>query len=334
MTSPRQFSVTSRARFHALASVALVATSLTACVPRERYDEALSANHHMRAQNAALGSRSAALEGEVRRLTLEMRARDAQFGDLGAKEADATHKIDDLVLLNAELSQRLKAAGQNVETLASERGNLSQALAETRAKLEELRRQQLAAEARAGQFRDVLKSLQKMVDAGKLKVVIRRGRMLIELPNDVLFDSGKTAIKDVGRASIGEVAKALKGMKDRTFQIGGHTDDQRVHGGKFASNWELSTARAVEVTKLLVEGGMDPKTLSAAGYGEFAPVADNTSDDGRAKNRRIEIALVPNIEEMVRLPGMEELGAAPATPPSKASAPASPPPKAPSPPKP
>jgi chemotaxis protein MotB len=278
----------------------------------------------MRAQNAALGTRSVALEGEVRRLTVEMRARDAQSGDLGAQAADAAHKVDDLVLLNAELSQRLKAAGQNVEQLASERGNLSQALSETRARLDELKRQQLAAEARAGQFREVLKSLQKMVDAGKLKVVIRRGRMLIELPNDVLFDSGKTAIKDVGRASIGEVAKALKGMKDRTFQVGGHTDDQRVHGGKFASNWELSTARAVEVTKLLVESGMDPKTLSAAGYGEFAPVADNTSDDGRAKNRRIEIALVPNIEEMVKLPSLDE-----PAPAAKAAAPAPPPPKKP-----
>jgi chemotaxis protein MotB len=309
--------------------VVLLGASLSACVPRERYDEALAANHHMRAQNAALGARSVALEGEVRRLTVEMRARDAQSGDLGAQAADAAHKVDDLVLLNAELSQRLKAAGQNVEQLASERGNLSQALSETRARLDELKRQQLAAEARAGQFREVLKSLQKMVDAGKLKVVIRRGRMLIELPNDVLFDSGKTAIKDVGRASIGEVAKALRGMKDRTFQVGGHTDDQRVHGGKFASNWELSTARAVEVTKLLVESGMDPKTLSAAGYGEFAPVADNTSDDGRAKNRRIEIALVPNIEEMVKLPSLDE-----PPPAAKPAAPVTAPPKSVAPPKP
>jgi len=301
-----------------LAVAALCAcASAIGCVPQERYDEALLDNQRLRIADGALGTRMNALEAEVTRLAREMQIRDAKLADAATVNADDTKKIDDLVLVNAEFSQRLKAAGQSVDHLASERGNLAQQLADVRAKLDELKRQQAAAEARAAQFRDLLKSFQKMVDAGKLKVLMRRGRMLVELPNDVLFDSGKTAIKD--KAAIGEVARVLRTMKGRTFQVAGHTDNVKIQGPKYPSNWELSTARAVELTKLLIEDGMDPATLSAAGYGEFAPVADNKSEDGRAKNRRIEIALIPDIEEMVKLSGSPEAQDKPPPPSSSPS---------------
>jgi chemotaxis protein MotB len=140
-----------------------------------------------------------------------------------------------------------------------------------------------------------------------LKVGIRRGRMVLELPNDILFDSGKTEVKPAGKSALADVAKVLRGLPGRTFQVAGHTDNVKIQSARYPSNWELSTARAVEVTKLLVDGGMDPKMLSAAGYGEWDPAADNASPDGRAKNRRIEITLVPNMEELVKLPdGVED----------------------------
>ena len=135
--------------------------------------------------------------------------------------------------------------------------------------------------------------------------------MLLELPNDVLFDSGRTDLKDTGRRTLVEIAQVLKTMPDRRFQVAGHTDNVKIQTPRFPSNWELSTARAVEVVKLLIESGMDSKDLSAAGYGEFAPVAGNDAPDGRSRNRRIEIALVPNLEELVQLPGAEPPAAPP-----------------------
>ena len=300
---------TSRFAFVLMLSL-IVISGLAGCVRRERYDEALTANHVMLEQNAALAERTTGLERELSRIHVEMQKRDDKIGELTTQSADTTKKMDDLSLLNAELSTRLKAAGQSVEQLAGERGTMTKTLEDLRTKLEELRRQQAAAEQSASQYRTLLKSLQKMVDAGKLKIAVRRGHLLIELPNDVLFDSGKTAIKEVGQASIRDIASALAGMKDRMFQVAGHTDDRAMKSARYPSNWELSTARAVEVTKLLIESGMAATSLSAAGYGEFAPIADNASDEGRAKNRRIEIALVPNLEEMVKLPAMD----APRTP--------------------
>ena len=87
-------------------------------------------------------------------------------------------------------------------------------------------------------------------------------------------------------------------MPDRRFQVAGPPDNDKISTPRFPSNWELSTARAVEVVKLLVDAGMDSRNLSAAGYGEFAPVESNDTPEGRGKNRRIEITLVPNLEEL------------------------------------
>jgi chemotaxis protein MotB len=128
--------------------------------------------------------------------------------------------------------------------------------------------------------------------------------MLISLPNDVLFDSGSAVLKQAGRSAVAQVAKALAGLTDRQFLVAGHTDDKPIHTNRFPSNWELSTARAVVVTRALVTAGMKPDTLGAVGYGEFDPIVANDTPDHRAQNRRIEIQLQPNLSE---LPSMEEL---------------------------
>jgi chemotaxis protein MotB len=293
----------------ALLALALLALSGTACVRVELYDEAMSNLQAARAEAARAGAAAAQfnaqaqqLGAEVARLSQELRARDARLAELTVARANDAKKIDDLVALNNELGQRLRSVGQSVETLSGEKGSLSKALAETRARLEELRKQQAAAEARAAQFRDLVARFQKLVDAGQLKVIMRGGRMVLELSNDVLFDSGRTDLKEAGKKTLVEVAQVLRTMQDRRFQVAGHTDNVKIATPRFPSNWELSTARAVEVVKLLVDAGMDSRNLSAAGYGEFAPVEGNDTPEGRAKNRRIEITLVPNLEELVNVP--------------------------------
>jgi len=139
--------------------------------------------------------------------------------------------------------------------------------------------------------------------ADLLIVLYRNGRMVLELPNDVLFDSGQTAIKKDGQAALARVATVLKTIPGRRFQVAGNTDDVPIEKSRFASNWELSASRAVEVVRLLVKQGVAPGALSAAGYGEFDPVASNATPEGKARNRRIEITLQPNVEELVAVPG-------------------------------
>ena len=105
-----------------------------------------------------------------------------------------------------------------------------------------------------------------------------------------------------GSRRSGRWPASFRTIGDRKFQVAGDTDNVPIHNERFASNWELSTARAVEVVRFLIAQGVRPELLSAAGYGEFDPVAPNEDAGGRAKNRRIEITLQPNIDELVYVP--------------------------------
>ena len=139
-----------------------------------------------------------------------------------------------------------------------------------------------------------------MIDSGKLDVSFRNGKMVVKLPASVLFASGSAELSDGGKQALAEVAAVLKQMPDRRFTVGGHTDNVPIRTPRFPSNWELSTARAVEVTRLLIEAGMRPEVVGAAGYAEFDPVADNSTPEGRAQNRRIEIILMPTIPQSLQ----------------------------------
>ncbi|WP_063751941.1 OmpA/MotB family protein [Sorangium cellulosum] len=264
-----------------------------------------------RAEAAQRSAQAAAIEAELSRLADDLRARDLRLSEVTTTEADLARRLDELAAMNEELSARLRSAGQSVGQLANERGSLSAELAEARAKVDELRRHQAAAEARAARMRDVASRLQATVDGGKVRVGIRGGLPLLEISSDALFDGAKTEVKPAGRKLLAEVAGALRTMADHRFQVVGHTDDRKARGAKRASSWDVSTARAVAVVEVLIEGGVSPQRLSAAGGGEFAPVAPNASEEGRAKNRRIEIVLQAEQEGAGKAPG--EAGAA-ATP--------------------
>jgi chemotaxis protein MotB len=189
--------------------------------------------------------------------------------------------------------------------MLQEKGTLSKALEDAKARLEQLRKAQAAAAAQAALFQQFIQKFKKMIDAGQLEVTTRNGRLVLQLSNDVLFDSGQTAIKPAGRDALVAIAAVLRTVQGRSFQVAGDTDNVPIQTPTFPSNWELSTARAVAVVKLLVAHGVDPKALSAAGYGEYDPVASNDAADGRAKNRRIEISLQPNLDELVSAPALQ-----------------------------
>jgi chemotaxis protein MotB len=150
-------------------------------------------------------------------------------------------------------------------------------------------------------FRDMSAKLQKMVDAGKLGVRVRDGRLVMRLPQDVLFPSGVANISRDGELALMEVAVILRQFPDRRFMVAGHTDNQPVKES-FKDNWELSVARALVVTRFLVEAKMKAQNIVAAGYGEHDPIATNATPEGRRENRRIEIILLPDLSELPTLP--------------------------------
>jgi chemotaxis protein MotB len=131
--------------------------------------------------------------------------------------------------------------------------------------------------------------------------------MVISLPGDVLFDSGRETLKKDGQVILGKVAAIFKAdpqLLARDYAVAGHTDDKPLAGGPFKDNWGLSLMRAREVLVYLIDpknGGLPVQHWSAAGFAATDPVASNATDDGRQKNRRCELIVLPSVEEMLDL---------------------------------
>lgn len=143
--------------------------------------------------------------------------------------------------------------------------------------------------------RKFLARFRTLIDGGRLTVSIVNGRMVIHLPQDILFESGSATLSREGRQTLGEVGGVLAELNDRRFQVEGHTDNVPISTARFPSNWELAAARSLSVVHLLTEQGVSSEDLSGAGYGEHQPVASNENPEGRRRNRRIEIVMFPNL---------------------------------------
>lgn len=196
----------------------------------------------------------------------------------------------------AQLKLQLDSAGKELVDLQIKRQDLQRDLQETNLQLEMMREIEAETKQRNEIYAQFVERLQGMIDAGQLSVKIRNGRITIELPNNVLFDSGRAQLNDDGKQALKQVAGILVQFQDRRFQVEGHTDDQPINSPLYPSNWELSTARALSVVHLLIESDVEPMNLSAAGFGEYQPQSDNTTSEGRQYNRRIEIVMLPNLE--------------------------------------
>jgi chemotaxis protein MotB len=214
--------------------------------------------------------------------------------DLDAEKAARIKEAD----RSAKLAKKLTSLGQDVTRLETERSGLGGELEQANKRMDELRKAQAQAEARAAQFRKLVSQFKTLTDAGKLKVEIRENRMIIALGDKILFDPGKTDLKPEGKDALKQVSEVLKELQNRNFQVAGHTDNIPIKSKKFRSNWDLSTARAVEVVNFMMSSGLDGKRLSAAGYADESPVAPNDTPENKAKNRRIEITLVPNLDDL------------------------------------
>jgi len=123
-----------------------------------------------------------------------------------------------------------------------------------------------------------------------------QGKLTVNILDRVLFDSGEAELKPDGSVVLRKVADILAQHSNLKVHVIGHTDNIPIRASarsKFASNWELSTARAIAAVRFLTESaGVDPRRLGALGYGEFRPVADNSTAEGRARNRRIAITIL------------------------------------------
>lgn len=228
---------------------------------------------------------------EVEELKGKLSSEQAARAKIERELTDTRARID-------QLSEKLRAAGVEVSNLNANIEQQARALEEYKKRAEQL-------EAIRQRFELLRKKLDELTKFG-LKVQIRKNRIVIQLPGDVLFDSGQETLKKEGKDILLKVAEVIRndaGLSARTYQVAGHTDN-KPFAGTFKDNWGLSAMRAREVLVYLTEkngGGLSKLNWAAVGYGDTDPVADNNTQEGRTQNRRVELVVMPNVEEMIDL---------------------------------
>ena len=159
---------------------------------------------------------------------------------------------------------------------------------------------QARAQARLAALKELLEDVKPLIDRGLLSVEIVDGRVVLGMTADVLFPSGSAELSAEGKRNVAEVTQALKRRtSSQNFQIEGHTDNDPINTPEFPDNWHLGAARAITVLEFMVEGGFPKDRLSAATFGDTEPVGGN-----KAQNRRIEIVVLPDLND---LPGSKQL---------------------------
>lgn len=241
-------------------------------------------------------------EEEMQAKLREIQGLKGQLADEQASTKKARGELEDAKAQIEQLKAQLKAAGVDISKLNANLEEQAKALEEFRKRAEQLE----AIKKRFELLRDKLQALTKL----GLKVTVRNNRMVIQLPGDVLFDPGKETLKKDGQDILLRVAEVVRNdpaLSQRSFQVAGHTDSDKLTGGRFKDNWGLSVMRAREVLTFLVEttdkggGGLSVERWSAAGYGDTDPVKPNDTPENKLANRRCELVVLPNVEEMLDL---------------------------------
>ena len=243
----------------------------------------------------------------------EWQAQLDKYEQLAQQHSDLQAELDKERDRAKQLMQELEKMGVKLNTTGSEKDKMAKSLEDMRSALDEFKKRADALERIKARFELLQQKLKQLTDLG-LDVKIRNNRMLISLPGDVLFAAGKDELSKKGRTVLGKVANVIgsdDSLRKRHYQVAGHTDNQKLKktADMFKDNWGLSAMRAREVVVFLVTdegkkdggGGLPPKHWSAAGYGATDPIATNATKFGRQKNRRVELVILPDVEEMLDL---------------------------------
>ncbi len=230
-------------------------------------------------------------------LDLDQRLREAMAKST-ALQQDLIRARADADRLEKVLSARSAEAGA---AMAEMRQTIDRIEDENRSLALQVEKERLAREARVAQMKSTYDELVGMMESeikrGEVTISELQGKLTVNMVERILFDSGKDEIKKAGLSVLQRVGDVLKGVKDKDIRVEGHTDNVAISSrlkDTFASNWELSTARATNVLHFLQDRvGLPGDRLSACGFGQYRPVADNANAEGRAQNRRIQIVLVP-----------------------------------------
>lgn len=238
----------------------------------------------------------ASLRNDSTKLAQDIADQQSKMTELVANINDLNSKIKDLNNRNAMLGQEAVSQqsqlNQSKETLEQQRQRLMQ--------LQNLlSKQEQESQALKTKMSDALNSF----NSKELTVTQKNGKVYVSLSEALLFPSGSAVVNPRGVEALAKLAAVLNLNPDISVNIEGHTDSIPIRG-KYKDNWDLSTARANAIVRILVDNYfVDPKRVEASGHSSYDPVDANSTPEGRARNRRTEIILSPKLDEMYKLLG-------------------------------
>jgi chemotaxis protein MotB len=273
----------------------------TACVPTNKFNACQMALSSARYDSAQLSGKVKDLQSSLAQANQLTKDKQQRIDSLSQQLEEALHQmaglnkqIDDLKGKNRDLSsesdKRLSLLSKSKQDLVSQQARLEhlQSLMDAQKK---------AIEAIRKKMTDALVGFK----SDELSVSIKNGKVYVSLQENLLFPSGSAVVNPKGKLALGKLAEVLNQNPDITVDIEGHTDSIPIHG-KYQDNWDLSLARSASIVRILtIDYKVDPKGVIASGHSQFDPVQANSTQEGRALNRRTDIILSPKLDELYRL---------------------------------
>jgi len=306
--------------------VVVILFTLNSCVSKKLYQELEGKYTSLRTSNSALIKEKDDLLASKKVVEAELEKLKNEFSELATQKeildndfASLQHKYKNLDqsynLLSTQSSKKLAdQAAKNQEllvqleekekTLAAESirlENLQKELSKRSEQINELQSLIAAKEAQMQQLKNAISNALHNFEGKGLTVVHKNGKIYVSMENKLLFDSGSWAVGVEGKKAVEQLASVLAENKDINVLIEGHTDNDPYASAILLDNWDLSVKRATAIVRILKGKGVNPTQITAAGRGEFSPVDTNKTAAGKAKNRRIEIILAPNFDEISKL---------------------------------
>lgn len=274
--------------------VFLLSIMVGGCVSSSKFEKKV-------AEADGLNQALQALQQKYDKLTAENNDLKDQFKKLNGDFAQLSIQKDKITADRDELDKVLKSKSDSLsktinelrgKTAALEMENAS--LKEGVANLKKTKEEEVKSVSKT--YENLMQEMKGEIAQGQVAITELKGKLTVDVLDKILFASGEAEVKPEGLAVLQRVIDILKNVKDKAIRIEGHTDNVKIGGAlarKYATNWELSAARAINVTRYIQKQGIDPALLASVAYGEYKPVVDNSTSEGRAKNRRIAIILQP-----------------------------------------
>ena len=205
----------------------------------------------------------------------------------------------------AQQKEQLLTIQDNLEKTRHSNDSLSTSLAEREKKVHELEQVLSDKDKAVSDLKNRISNALLNFKENDLTVKVKNGKVYVSLAEQLLFGSGSIEVDQKGVSALQQLAKAIKDQHDLQIMVEGHTDNVPVSkkSAYMHDNWDLSVMRATAITKILTKAGVSSRQIVAAGKGEFSPLVSNDSPENKQKNRRTEIILTPNLDELFKILG-------------------------------